>query len=52
MMIRMVVVLPAPFAPTKPNISPGRTVNDTPSSARFAAPKLLRRSYHLPTCEK
>ena len=28
MMIRMVVVLPAPLGPTKPNIWPGSTAND------------------------
>src|ERR671910_427116 len=28
------VVFPAPFGPMKPRISPGRTSNDTPSSAR------------------
>jgi hypothetical protein len=33
MTIRMVVVLPAPFAPTKPKVSPGRTAKATPSSA-------------------
>ena len=33
MAIRIVVVLPAPFAPTNPNIWPGRTVNDTESNA-------------------
>ena len=32
-MIRIVVVLPAPLGPTKPNIWPAPTVNDTPSSA-------------------
>jgi hypothetical protein len=32
-MIRMVVVLPAPLGPTKPNSCPGSTVNDKPSSA-------------------
>src|SRR4051812_15889924 len=33
MTIRMVVVLPAPFAPTNPNISPGRTAKLIPSRA-------------------
>ena len=33
MMMRMVVVLPAPLGPTKPNIWPGSTANETPSSA-------------------
>jgi hypothetical protein len=32
-MIRIAVVLPAPFGPTKPNIWPAPTVNETPSSA-------------------
>src|SRR4051794_1001233 len=32
-MMRIVVVLPAPFGPTKPNSCPGSTVNDSPSSA-------------------
>src|SRR5450756_2964587 len=32
-MIRMAVVLPAPFAPTNPVIRPGRTVKLTSSSA-------------------
>src|SRR5690606_14813171 len=46
----MVVDLPAPFAPTKPNISPGRTVKPIPSRACLppgepgAPPKCLRRS--------
>jgi hypothetical protein len=30
----MVVVLPAPFGPRSPTISPGATRNDTPSTAR------------------
>ena len=33
MTIRIVVVLPAPLGPTKPNICPGSTANETPSSA-------------------
>src|SRR6266704_4114880 len=33
--IRMVVDLPAPFGPRKPNTSPRSTENDTPSTARF-----------------
>ena len=40
MAIRMVVDFPAPFAPTNPTISPGRTVSETPSRARVA-PKFL-----------
>ena len=51
-MIRIVVVLPEPFAPRNPVIRPGRTSNDTPSSTRWS-PKLrltvvtfnMRRSY-------
>jgi hypothetical protein len=31
--IRMVVDFPAPFGPRKPVTIPGRTVNDTPSTA-------------------
>src|SRR3954468_2889323 len=38
--MRMVVVLPAPLDPQKPNIDPGATVNPTPSSTRMS-PKLL-----------
>ena len=40
MAIRIVVVLPAPFEPQKPNIAPGATAKPTPSSTRLA-PKLL-----------
>src|SRR5262245_10270814 len=36
--MRMVVVLPAPFGPMKPQISPGATRNATRSTAR-SAPK-------------
>src|SRR5690606_5751520 len=43
MRILMVVVLPAPLAPTNPNISPGRTVRLTPRSASFS-PYRLRSS--------
>ena len=44
-MIRIVVVLPAPFAPRKPRIPPGCTVKLTPSSAwtspkRFVTPSI------------
>ena len=31
--IEMVVVLPAPFGPSKPKISPAATSNETPSTA-------------------
>ena len=34
--IRIVVVLPAPFAPRKPKTSPGRTSNVSPSRAVVA----------------
>jgi hypothetical protein len=34
--MRMVVDLPAPFAPRNPNTSPGLTVNDTSSTARIS----------------
>jgi hypothetical protein len=34
-MIRIVVVLPAPFGPRKPRISPFSTLNDIPSIAVF-----------------
>src|SRR4051794_16278045 len=40
MAIRIVVVLPAPFAPQKPNIDPGATAKVTPSSTRLS-PNLL-----------
>ena len=40
----IVVVLPAPFGPSSPTISPGDTWNETPSTA-FNGPKdLARRS--------
>src|SRR5436189_3611025 len=55
--IRIVVVFPAPLGPRKPNTLPGRTSNDSPSTAvkspnRFvtpstrnvAAPSLINRS--------
>jgi hypothetical protein len=34
--IRMVVVLPAPFGPRKPVTRPGRTVNDRSSTASLS----------------
>jgi len=34
-MIFMQVVFPAPFGPRKPTISPSRTSNETPCSARI-----------------
>src|SRR5690606_40663740 len=41
--IRIVVDFPAPFGPRKPVTRPGRTVNDTESTASFS-PYLLVRS--------
>src|SRR3989454_2798 len=41
--MRMVVVLPAPFGPRKPTISPASTRNEMPRTAS-TAPKLLLRS--------
>jgi hypothetical protein len=38
--IRTVVVLPAPFGPRKPSISPRATLNDTSSTA-VRPPKFL-----------
>ena len=40
MAMRIVVVLPAPLEPQKPNIDPGATVKPTPSST-WLSPKLL-----------
>src|SRR5947209_5115883 len=40
--MRMVVVLPAPFGPTKPNISPAGTLKSTPWSAALPAYLLCR----------
>ena len=40
MAIRIVVVLPAPLEPQKPNIEPGATLKPTPSST-WLSPKLL-----------
>src|SRR3954447_5829909 len=42
--IRKSVVLPAPSGPMKPNSSPGRTSNDTPSSAAFDPKRLTTLS--------
>ena len=42
MIMRMVVVLPAPLAPTKPVIRPGSTTNETSSTA-VLSPNLLVR---------
>ena len=36
--IRRVVVFPAPFGPSSPNTSPGRTVNDTSFTAGTLPP--------------
>src|SRR3954471_21101728 len=48
MAMRIVVVLPAPLDPQKPNIEPGATANATPSSTELA-PKLLCRSSNSST---
>ena len=40
--MRMVVVLPAPFGPRKPSTSPFSTVNETPFTATFG-PKVFFR---------
>ena len=40
MAMRIVVVLPAPLDPQKPNIEPGATVKPTPSST-WLSPKVL-----------
>src|SRR3954471_15311586 len=42
--IRMVVDLPAPFGPRKPSTSPRLTVNEIPSTARFAPKDFTRLS--------
>src|SRR6478736_5510675 len=42
--IRMVVDLPAPFGPRKPSTSPRSTVNEIPSTARFAPKDFTRLS--------
>jgi hypothetical protein len=44
----MVVVLPAPFGPSRPYVSPARISNPTPSTA-WRVPKCLRRSRHVRT---
>src|SRR5262249_43699122 len=44
MAIRIAVVLPAPFAPTKPNISPGRTPNVRSRRATRSPHRLETRS--------
>ena len=41
-MIRMVVVLPAPFGPRNPRIWPGTAVNDTSCTATRSPYRLLR----------
>ena len=43
-MIRIVVVLPAPFGPRKPVTRPGRTVKDRSSTAVTGPKRLLIRS--------
>ncbi len=47
-MMRMVVVLPAPLAPTKPVIRPGRTANDTSCSTRVPAKSRTRPCTSIP----
>src|SRR4051812_35396041 len=42
--MRMVVDLPAPFGPRKPSTSPRSTVNEMPSTARFAPKDFTRLS--------
>ncbi|SKF62447.1 Uncharacterised protein [Mycobacteroides abscessus subsp. abscessus] len=42
MIIRMVVVLPAPLAPTKPTVCPSRTVNETLSTATRSPKRRVR----------
>ncbi len=43
MIMRRVVVLPAPFGPSRPQIDPGATASETPATAT-KSPKLLRTS--------
>ena len=45
--MRMVVDLPAPFGPRKPSTSPRSTLNETPSTARFAPNVLTRFSMRI-----
>src|SRR6478672_6970670 len=45
--IRIVVVLPAPFAPRKPKIVPGAIVNDRSQTASVSPYDLLRRSRRM-----
>src|SRR5579864_6876794 len=44
------VVLPAPFGPISPTISPSRTANETPSTAR-SPPKVRERPATSSTAE-
>ena len=48
MMMRNIVVLPAPFGPTIAQISPSRTVRSTPSSARTGSPDVGARERSHP----
>ncbi len=41
-MMRIVVVLPAPLAPTKPVITPGRTSNETRSRTVWSPYRRVR----------
>src|SRR5450432_1595837 len=45
--MRMVVDLPEPFGPRKPTTSPRSTLNERPSTARFAPNSLTRLSIRI-----
>src|SRR5947207_15036159 len=45
--MRMVVDLPAPLGPRKPRTSPFSTVNEMPSTARFAPKAFTRLSMRI-----
>ena len=49
--IRSVVVLPAPFGPSRPKISPARTSNETRSTA-WTAPPLGPRKVLVSSCTR
>ncbi|GAA4959876.1 hypothetical protein GCM10023205_23700 [Yinghuangia aomiensis] len=42
--MRIVVVLPAPLVPTKPNICPGATENDSPRNTVLSPKRFASRS--------
>ena len=48
--MRMVVVLPAPFAPRKPNTSPDGMDRETPSRAWISPNRLRRPSIDSDIC--